>query len=87
MPSPAPCGFDGELFGEIVRIFVDEVGRHHARRARALGLVIEVCSGSIAYPQRFGSTLNLTRTCTSLRSTASTRVPPRAGSVTCSVGD
>lgn len=52
-------GFDAELFGEIVRLFVDEVSRHHARRARAQGRVSEVHSGGIACPQRFGSTLNL----------------------------
>jgi len=49
--------FDADLFGAIVRIFVDEVCRHHAARARDLGVVTAVHSGAIACAQRFGSTL------------------------------
>jgi hypothetical protein len=50
--------FDADLFGAIVRIFVDEVFRDHATRARTLG-VRDPRSGAIACVQRFGSTLNL----------------------------
>lgn len=55
-----PCGTDpreGRSRCGCVRL--DEVARHHARRVRELGLEPEIHSGSIACPQRFGSTLNL----------------------------
>ena len=51
--------FDPDLFSAVVRIFIDEVFRHYARKASSLGLR-DPKSGAIAVLQRFGSTLNAT---------------------------
>jgi hypothetical protein len=52
----ARVAFDPGLFSAVVRIFVDEVFRHHERKARELSL-LDVKSGAIAVLQRFGGTL------------------------------